>query len=70
MKARALNGGIECIKTSKIVIYIYEIICLKALKDNPGAYSKAYVVLGGEGGTMRNFYVEGNLMNIYEEPNI
>ena len=34
----------------------YEVICmLKALKDNQGTYSKAYVVLGGEGWTMRNF---------------
>ena len=40
----------------------YEIICLlKALKDNAGIYSKAYLVLGGEGWTMRNFYVEGGL---------
>jgi hypothetical protein len=40
----------------------YEIICLlKALKDNGSIYSKAYVVLGGEGWTMRNFYVEGGL---------
>ncbi|MDW0221933.1 MAG: hypothetical protein QOC40_02300, partial [Nitrososphaeraceae archaeon] len=34
---------------------------LKALKDNQGTYSKTYVVLGGEGRTMRNFYVEGGL---------
>lgn len=40
----------------------YEIICLlKALKDSNDSYSKAYLVLGGEGWTMRNFYVEGGL---------
>lgn len=40
----------------------YEVISmLKALKDNQGTYSKAYVVLGGEGRTMRNIYVEGGL---------
>jgi PD-(D/E)XK nuclease superfamily protein len=40
----------------------YEVVCmLKALKNNQGTYSKAYVVLGGEGWTMRNFYVEGGL---------
>ena len=40
----------------------YEIICLlKALKDSNGEYSKAYLVLGGEGWALRNFYVEGGL---------
>jgi hypothetical protein len=40
----------------------YEIICLlKALRDSDGIYLKAYLVLGGEGWTMRNFYVEGGL---------
>lgn len=40
----------------------YEIICLlKALKDNKGSCSKAYIVLGGEGWTLRNFYVTGGL---------
>ncbi|MDW0165700.1 MAG: hypothetical protein QOK65_09975 [Nitrososphaeraceae archaeon] len=34
----------------------YGVICmLKALNDNKETYSKAYVVLGGEGRTMRNF---------------
>jgi hypothetical protein len=40
----------------------YEIICLlKALRDNDGKYNKAYLVLGGEGWSLRNFYVEGGL---------
>ena len=40
----------------------YEIICLlKALRDNDGKYNKAYLVLGGEGWSLRNFYVDGGL---------
>lgn len=39
----------------------YEIICLlKALRDN-NTYSKAYLVLGGEGWSLRSFYVDGGL---------
>lgn len=35
----------------------FEVICLiKALKNNEGKYSKAYVVLGGNGWTLRDFY--------------
>ena len=40
----------------------YEIICLvKALKDNEDKYNTAYLVLGGEGWSLRDFYVEGGL---------
>ena len=43
----------------------YEIICLlKELRDNGGKYDKAYLVLGREGWSLRNFYVEGDLTNI------
>ena len=35
----------------------YEVMCLaEALQDNPGIYLKAYVVLGGDGWTLRDFY--------------
>lgn len=38
----------------------FEVICLlDALSD--GQYSKAYVVLGGEGWSLRNFYTSGGL---------
>jgi hypothetical protein len=38
----------------------FEIICLsEALKSNE--YEKAFVVLGGEGWTLRQFYVSGGL---------
>jgi len=38
----------------------FEVICLiEALKD--GAYEKAYVVLGGEGWKLREFYTSGGL---------
>lgn len=40
----------------------FEIICLlKALRNNGGRYGKAYVVLGGGGWTLREFYVKGGL---------
>ena len=40
----------------------YEIICLlKALRDNDDKFSRAYLVLGGEGWSMRSFYVDGGL---------
>lgn len=34
----------------------FEVICLLEALENP-KYSKAYLVLGGEGWTLRNFYV-------------
>ena len=38
----------------------FEVICLlDALSD--GQYSKAYLVLGGEGWSLRNFYTSGGL---------
>jgi PD-(D/E)XK nuclease superfamily domain len=40
----------------------FEVICLlKALKNNEGRYGRAYVVLGGGGWTLRDFYVKGGL---------
>jgi hypothetical protein len=42
----------------------FEVICLiKALGNNDGKYGKAYIVLGGEGWTLREFYVENGLRN-------
>jgi hypothetical protein len=38
----------------------FEVICLvEAMESN--SYDKAYIVLGGEGWTLRNFYVSGGL---------
>lgn len=40
----------------------YEFICLiKAIKESAGAYSKGYIVLGGNGWTLRDSYVSGEL---------
>jgi hypothetical protein len=40
----------------------YEVICLvKALKNNGFKYRKAYLVLGGGGWKLRDFYVKGGL---------
>ena len=40
----------------------FEVICLlKALRNNEGRYGKAYVVLGGGGWTLRDFYARGGL---------
>lgn len=38
----------------------FEVICLSEAV-RAGTYSKAYLVLGGEGWTLRNFYVGGGL---------
>jgi len=40
----------------------FEVICLlKALRDSQGRFQRAYLVLGGEGWTLRRFYVDGGL---------
>ncbi|MDD3449575.1 MAG: hypothetical protein PHF72_11170, partial [Gammaproteobacteria bacterium] len=40
----------------------FEVICLKdALQLYPGRFRRAYLVLGGEGWTLREFYVGGGL---------
>lgn len=38
----------------------FEVICLLDALDS-GGYSKAYLVLGGEGWKLRHFYVDGGL---------
>ncbi len=38
----------------------FEVICLAEALEG-GEYEKAYVVLGGEGWTLRNFYTSGGL---------
>jgi hypothetical protein len=40
----------------------FEVICLKeAVRNSNGRFNKAYIVLGGEGWTLRDFYVRGGL---------
>lgn len=40
----------------------YEVMCLaEAIEDNKGTYEKAYVVLGGDGWKLRDFYVSNGL---------
>ena len=40
----------------------YELICLsEALKQSRGAHQAAYLVLGGEGWTLKKFYLSGGL---------
>lgn len=40
----------------------YELICLsEALKQSRGAHKAAYLVLGGEGWTLKKFYLSGGL---------
>ncbi len=40
----------------------FEVICLaEAVRNSAGKFSKAYLVLGGEGWTLRDFYVGGGL---------
>ena len=41
----------------------YEAMCLlKAALSDPDRYAKAYLVLGGPGWTLRDFYTEGGLL--------
>ena len=40
----------------------FEVICLaEAVKNGNGAFQKAYLVLGGDGWTLRDFYANGGL---------
>ncbi|MCI0400051.1 MAG: hypothetical protein L0Y67_03950 [Gammaproteobacteria bacterium] len=40
----------------------FEVICLvHAMKQDPNNYSMAYLVLGGDGWSLRDFYVNGGL---------
>ena len=40
----------------------FEVICLaEAVVDSKGKYSRSYLVLGGEGWTLRDFYTSGGL---------
>jgi len=49
----------------------YEVICLmKALKNNRGRYGGAYLVLGGGGWTLRDFYVAGGLTNYMKDASL
>lgn len=49
----------------------FEVICLlKALRNNGGVYGKAYVVLGGGGWKLRDFYVSGGLNEYLKDSNL
>ena len=39
---------------------------MDAIRAGAGAYAKAYVVLGGGGWSLRNFYVQGGLEKYLE----
>ena len=40
----------------------YEIICLREIISNPdNNYQKAYIVLGGDGWTLKDYYTSGSL---------
>lgn len=40
----------------------FEVICLMdAVRKSKGEYQKAYIVLGGDGWTLRDYYVSGEL---------
>lgn len=39
----------------------FEVICLNEVLTDSDTYEKAYLVLGGEGWTLRNFYTSGGL---------
>jgi len=46
----------------------FEVICLAdAVKNSRGRYKKAYLVLGGEGWTLRDFYTGGGLRTYFKD---
>jgi len=46
----------------------FEVICLvEAIQSQPVTYDKAYVVLGGEGWTLRTFYTSGGLQKFLKD---
>src|SRR5438552_3290078 len=46
----------------------FEVICLiEAMQARPGVYDKAYLVLGGEGWTLRNLYTSGGLQQYLKD---
>ena len=46
----------------------FEVICLvETMQAQPGTYDKAYVVLGGEGWTLRQFYTSGGLQKYLKD---
>jgi hypothetical protein len=48
----------------------FEVICLtKAVLDSGGTYKKAYLVLGGSGWSLRDFYTGGGLESYLEYKN-
>ena len=45
----------------------YEVMCLaEAMADNAGTYVKAYIVLGGDGWKLRDFYTSGGLDKFFK----
>ncbi len=46
----------------------YEVMCLaEAMIDNPGTFAKAYLILGGDGWTLRDFYISGGLNKFFKD---
>lgn len=46
----------------------FEVMCLvEAMHDNQGQFEKAYIVLGGDGWKLRDFYTAGGLNKFFRE---
>jgi len=46
----------------------YEMMCLAdALAESPKVFSRAYIVLGGDGWALRDFYINGGLSRFMKE---
>src|SRR3989344_2709488 len=44
----------------------FEVMCLtEALTDNGSTYSRAYIILGGDGWKLRDFYIEGGMNKFF-----
>lgn len=46
----------------------FEVMCLaEAIIDNRDEYTKAYVILGGDGWSLRDFYISGGLNKFFKD---
>lgn len=48
----------------------YEVMCLsEAMIDNGDTYTRAYIILGGDGWKLRDFYTSGGLNKFFKDTN-
>jgi hypothetical protein len=46
----------------------FEVMCLaEAMIDNPGVFARAYIILGGDGWTLRDFFINGGMNKFFRD---